>query len=609
MTFTPSTTPIGNWTEAELDALCPDWPTSYIDRYQASGLWQNDTLSDMLERNARLTPEAVALIADNRQWNYAQLQAQVERYAQGFLRLGLKRYDRVVLQLPNCGEFIVALFALMRISALPIMALPAHRYHEIHHFCEFTRAKAIITVKYADGFDFEAMAHSIAKSVPSIAHVVICDTTAAESQPSFKSQHSLPFSALDEPHSDTMTLPPMPCARDLALFQLSGGTTGVSKLIPRHHDSYLCSVRGSNRVCDISRDTRYLVVLPASHNFVLSSPGILGVLHAGGTIVMSPSPLPEPCFRMVQQHQITLTSLVPPLALAWLKFAERSNPISADNSSASPCNTGSPSPKESLASLDLLQIGGARLAEETAQRITTTLDCQLQQVFGMAEGLVNFTRRDEVPHQIHTTQGQPMYPAHDEIRIVDESDTPVREGEVGELLTRGPYTIRGYFNNPKANEDSFTADGFYRTGDLVLINEEGNLVVKGRKKEQINRGGEKISMDEIENILSAHPDVHDAVVVGIADELLGERAVAFVILANTVGTIAAPTFSPVAHAQQVQKLMLYLRQHVAAFKIPDKFHFVREFPLSGIGKNSRKVLRERLLEASKSPIAQPLDCP
>ncbi|MGJ8524974.1 2,3-dihydroxybenzoate-AMP ligase [Halomonadaceae bacterium LMG 33818] len=605
MTFKHSPSSINNWTEAELSALCPDWPTSYIDHYQASGLWQTDTLSDMLERNARLTPDAIALIANNHQWSYTQLQAQVERYAQGFKQLGLKRYDRVVLQLPNCGEFIVALFALLRINVLPIMALPAHRYHEIHHFCEFTRAKAIITLKNADGFDFEAMAHSIAESVPTIEHVVICDTAAPESRHSLTSQHSIPFDALDMPYSDAMCLPPMPCARDLALFQLSGGTTGVSKLIPRRHDSYLCSVRGSNRVCDIARDTRYLVVLPASHNFVLSSPGILGVLHAGGTVVMSTSSLPEDCFRMIQQHQITLTSLVPPLALAWLKFAERSNPVSAHESTSSLRSTESLSPKESLASLGLLQIGGARLAEETAQRITTQLDCPLQQVFGMAEGLVNFTRQDESLHQIHTTQGQPMYPAHDEIKIVDERDIPVPEGEVGELLTRGPYTIRGYFNHPKANEGSFTADGFYRTGDLVLINEEGNLVVKGRKKEQINRGGEKISMDEIENILSAHPDVHDAVVVGIADALLGERAVAFVILANTAGTVEPLLLSPAAHAQHVQKLMLYLRQHVAAFKIPDKFHFVKEFPLSGIGKNSRKVLRERLIEAaSKSPVAR-----
>jgi len=595
---------ITHWTEAQLSALCPDWPTSYIDHYQASGLWQTDTLSDMLERHARHTPDAIALIADDQQWSYSQLQAQVERYAQGFIRLGIRRYDRVVLQLPNCGEFIVALFALLRISALPIMALPAHRYHEMHHFCEFTRAKAIITVKYADGFDFEAMAHSIAESVSTISHVVICDTAVAESRHSLTSHHSIPFNSLDEPYNDTASLPPMPCARDLALFQLSGGTTGVSKLIPRRHDSYLCSVRGSNRICHISRDTRYLVVLPASHNFVLSSPGILGVLHAGGAVVMSNSSLPEHCFRMIQQHQITLTSLVPPLALAWLKFAERSNPVSVNKSTPPLRSVESPSPKERLASLDLLQIGGARLAEETAQRITATLDCQLQQVFGMAEGLVNFTRQDESLHQIHTTQGQPMYPAHDEIKIVDESDTPVCEGHVGELLTRGPYTIRGYFNNPQANEDSFTAEGFYRTGDLVLINEEGNLIVKGRKKEQINRGGEKISMDEIENILSAHPDVHDAVVVGIADELLGERAVAFVILANTAGAIEPPVVSLAVHARHVQTLMLYLRQHVAAFKIPDKFHFVNEFPLSGIGKNSRKVLRERLIEVSKSSAAR-----
>jgi 2,3-dihydroxybenzoate-AMP ligase len=235
-----------------------------------------------------------------------------------------------------------------------------------------------------------------------------------------------------------------------------------------------------------------------------------------------------------------------------------------------------------LASLRMLQVGGAKLPAEAAARVEPVLGCRLQQVFGMAEGLVNYTRPDEPADVVEHTQGRPASPA-DEIRIVDDQDTDVPPGTVGHLLTRGPYTVRGYWRAADHDAVAFTADGFYRTGDLVRLTGTGHLVVTGRAKDQVNRGGEKIAVEEVENHLLSHPAVHDAAVVPLPDAYLGERACAVVV---TRTDVPRPTGAV---------LRAHLRSRgLAAFKIPDRVVLVDAFPVTGVGKVSRAALRTAL---------------
>jgi 2,3-dihydroxybenzoate-AMP ligase len=363
---------------------------------------------------------------------------------------------------------------------------------------------------------------------------------------------------------------PLPAPSDVAFLQLSGGSTGLSKLIPRTHDDYIYSFRASNDICGISRDSVYLAVLPVAHNFTMSSPGTFGLLHAGGTVVLSPMPSPNVAFALIARYRVTITAVVPPLALLWIEAAEHPHP--------------------DLSSLRVLQVGGAKLAIEVARRVQPALGCRLQQVFGMAEGLVNYTRLDDPESIVTETQGRPISP-DDEVRIVDDQDNPVPDGTPGHLLTRGPYTIRAYHNAPEANSRAFTADGFYRTGDVVERRPDGYLVVHGRAVDHINRGGEKISAEEIEGHLLAHPGVHDAVVVAIADEHLGERSCAFVV----------------SRGQQpsVSDIRRWMRERgIAAFKVPDRIIFVDHFPETGVGKISRKELRVALRAQLRQPAGE-----
>jgi 2,3-dihydroxybenzoate-AMP ligase len=228
----------------------------------------------------------------------------------------------------------------------------------------------------------------------------------------------------------------------------------------------------------------------------------------------------------------------------------------------------------------VLQVGGAKFLPESAKRVRPALGCTLQQVFGMAEGLVNYTRLNDPEPLIVETQGRPISP-DDEILILDDRGEPVPDGEPGALLTRGPYTIRAYHDDPSANARAFTEDGFYRTGDIVRRTTEGYLVVMGRATDHINRAGEKISAEEVEDHLLAHPQIFDAAVVGVPDPYLGERSCAFVIASG-----AKPK------ASEIKSWMR--RRDIAEFKTPDQVVFVDAFTTTAVGKISRKELRAQL---------------
>ncbi|ARF66752.1 (2,3-dihydroxybenzoyl)adenylate synthase [Paenibacillus larvae subsp. pulvifaciens] len=523
---------------------CPTWPEEFAKLYRKEGCWRGETFGGMLRERAARHRERIAVTCGKKQLSYGELDTRADRLTAGFHKLGIKQMDRVVVQLPNIIEFFEICFALFRIGALPIFALPSHRSSEIAYFCEFSEAKAYIITDKHVGFDFRKLARQVQERVPSLQSVIV----AGEPEE---------FMGLSELHMDPAYQPEVK-ASDVAFLQLSGGTTGLPKLIPRTHDDYIYSLRVSAEICKLNQESIYLAVLPVAHNYPLSSPGVLGTLYAGGRVVLASGASPDEAFPLIEKERVTITALVPPLALIWLEAAS--------------------SRSDDLSSLQVLQVGGAKFSRETARRVRPTFGCTLQQVFGMAEGLINYTRLDDPENIIIHTQGRPMS-EYDEIRIVDEEDRDVEPGQIGHLLTRGPYTIRGYYKAEEHNVKSFTSDGFYRTGDLVKVNELGYLIVEGRSKDQINRGGEKVAAEEVENHLLAHTAVHDVAIVSMPDEYLGERSCAFVI--------------PRGHAPGEGELKTFLKERgLAAYKIPDRIEFIASFPKTGVGKVSKKELRK-----------------
>ncbi|MFW0794701.1 AMP-binding protein [Gordonia sp. CPCC 205515] len=518
------------------------WPPELVDHYRSAGLWQGQTFDDVLRERAA-DPEVAgrtAVVDIDRRLTYAELHERVDRLAAGLAALGIRPDDRVLLQIPNRVAYVETVFAVFRARAIPVFALPAHRETELVGIAQSAGVVAIIAPRTDGGFDYRALADTVAAQVDSVSHIIDCDDL-----------ETLFTEPVDHGRADP---------GELAFLQLSGGSTGIPKLIPRTHDDYLYSVRRSNDVCGVSADTVFMATLPVSHNFPMSSPGILGTLYAGGVVALTASPQPSVAWELVQRERVTMTGLVPPLARLWTETAERGT-------------------EHDISSLETIQVGGARCPDELARRFGPALGVTLQQVFGMAEGLVCYTRLDDPIDAVTTTQGRPMSD-DDQVRLVDEDGEPVTSGP-GFLETQGPYTIRSYWQD--ASPSSFAPDGWYRTGDIVELTAEGNFIVRGRGGDRVNRGGEKVSAEQIEEQLLTHPAVRDAIVVGVSDEYLGERTCAYVIPAN-------PDEPP-----NVATIRKFVREAgLAEWKLPDLVKVVDGFPETGVGKVSRKKLRQLL---------------
>ncbi|WP_290705173.1 AMP-binding protein, partial [Gordonia sp. UBA5067] len=508
-----------------------------------------------------------------RNLTYRELLDQSRRLANGLIdELGLRPGDRAVVQFPNVVEYVEVVFALFDAGVLPVFALASHTAGDIADLVARAGAAAYLTVDSFGGTDFRSRAE----------HLAGVGTTTPAGRPLATVVAELdradPWAAVRSANAESTGRSGAPS--DIAFLQLSGGTTGAPKLIGRTHDDYLYSVRESVRICGLDESSVFGVVLPVSHNFTMSSPGILGALHTGARIVMVPATDARTVLATVAAAGITQLSVVPPLVTAWLDSPEAE--------------------RYDVSALRVLQVGGAKLAESVARRVPDLFpNATLQQVFGMAEGLVNYTRLDDAVERIVATQGRPISPG-DEVRVVDAAGAEVPAGQEGSLQTRGPYTIREYWHG--ASPESFTPDGFYRTGDRVIRDADGYLVVVGRDKDQINRAGEKIAPTEVEGALLTHPAVRDASVVGVPDDRLGERTVAYVI--PTAAAVAAGTL-PDGFAVRG-----FLRAAgLAGFKIPDEVLIVEEFPTTAVGKVSKKDQRvDAAAPESPGPAsADPLD--
>lgn len=543
------------------------WPELFAAKYRSEGCWNGWTLYAYLRDSQERFADKTAIVDDNVRLSYTELLKLVDRLAQRLYEKGFRPQDTVVIQLPNRWELVVFLFACLRLGVVPVMALPGHRAFEIGYFIDHVEAKGLAIPDSLRSFDHLGMGIELKGRCPTLSTLFVLNSGQSELDSGAIDLDQLILAGDDQVDPQKLATDLGPSSEEIALFLLSGGTTGVPKLIPRTHDDYGYNFRISSERCRFSADTVYGTFLPASHNFPLACPGILGTLHLGGTVVMGRSPEPSYALSLIEKEGITVTAVVPAVAQKWLEHF-------------------SSNPKYNLSSLDVLQVGGARMAPELAFRVGPVLGCKLQQVFGMAEGLVNYTDLDDPEETICETQGRPMSP-FDEIRIVDEQGAEVPEGEMGQLLTRGPYTLRGYYRAPEHNQKAFTDDGWYRTGDVVRRDSSGSLVVLGRTKDLINRAGEKISAEEIENLLYRISNVEHAAVVSLPDAQKGELVCAVIVLKDKDKTLTLDSLRSE-----------FDRFEIAGYKYPERLELVDELPLTNVGKIDKAKLRSELLSSS-----------
>lgn len=548
--------------DGSLEGFVP-FPAERAAAYRAAGYWAGRTLDSVLADAAARWPERTAVVnalAPDSGLTYAELDEQAHRAAVGLRGVGIAAGDRVLLQLPNGREFAVALFGLLRAGAIPVLCLPGHRAAELSHFADVSGATGLLIADATSGFDYPAMAAGLVAEHPVLEHVIV------DGEPG----PFIPWARLRDRASAPLPAP-RPDPSSPAVLLVSGGTTGTPKLIPRTHDDYLFNATASAEVCRLTADDVYLVALSAGHNFPLACPGLLGAMTVGATTVFGADPSPEAAFAAIDRHGVTVTALVPPLAKLW----------------AQACEWEPVTPK----TLRLLQVGGARLDPADARLVRTALTPGLQQVFGMAEGLLNYTRLDDPPEIVEHTQGRPLCAA-DELRVVDAAGHPVAPGDEGELLVRGPYTLNGYYRAERDNQRCFDPDGFFRSGDLVRLRPDGYLQVTGRVKDVICRAGETISAADLEEQMLSHPAIFAAAAVPLPDPYLGEKICAAVVFDGAAVTLAELN----AHLDG---------RGVAAHTRPDVLVALPALPTTPIGKIDKKAIAAQLAQPQETE--SPLD--
>jgi 2,3-dihydroxybenzoate---[aryl-carrier protein] ligase len=527
-------------------------PPEFAAGYRAKGYWEDVPLGRYYAEVFKSHGDRAAMISGDERVTYAQLERRVERLALHLLDLRVTPLDRWVVQLPNVPDFVYLYFALERLGAIPIMALAGHRWNEINAFFEISGATGYAVSEKVADFDTAPLVRAVREAHTEVRVVLGLEQIRGLLQ----KEPKLGAGLLDTIEVD----PDEPC-----ILQLSGGTTGVPKLIPRTNNDYVYNTKAAVAVNDVGPDDCLLVALPIAHNFPLASPGLSGFFWKGARIVLTESARANDVFPLIERERITHLELVPALLIRYINAPSIA--------------------QHDLTSVRVINTGGQKLQPEVKRRAESLFpNATVQEVFGMAEGLLMFVRLDDSEEVRYETAGRPVC-EDDEILIVDDDREPVADGEIGELLVRGPYTLRGYYNVPEYNARTFTPEGFYCSGDLLRRHPSGNYIVEGRKKDLINRGGEKISAEEIENLILSHPAVLNVACVPMPDPVLGERMCAFVI----------PKPGRTLTLKEITAFLL--DKGLAKFKLPERLELSDDLPLTKFGKVAKNVLTKQLAES------------
>jgi 2,3-dihydroxybenzoate-AMP ligase len=538
--------------------LAPPFRPELAERYRAAGLWGARSIAREFTAVAEQHPSGLAVVAEQGSLTYAELDERSDRIGAGLLGLGLDPGDRVVFQVTNRLETVLAWYACLKAGLVPVATLAAHRAHEIGEIARQSAAAAHL-VEAGLQFDLVAFAHDIAADQPSIRHVITigampsAETTVLETLGADLDDEEI-RSRIDKAQGSVGP-------DDLAALQLSGGTTGVPKLIPRRHAEYWYNAAAYARRLGWTPATKVGHLIPIVHNA-----GITCAVHAahscGATLVLG-TPDAEASLGLLSQAGINAALI------------------------------GHGHFGAILQSGFLNQLPALRQVVLSGTKVPDALFDELErrgiwsgQLFGMGEGLFVMSRLDDPREARLRTVGTPLSEL-DEVRILlPGSEVEASYGEVGELCCRGPYTVPGYYAAAERNALAFTTDGFYRTGDLARWKSyEGKpqLLIEGRIKDVINRGGEKINAEEIELLLLRHPAIHQAAVVAMPDTRLGERSCAYVV---TDAVVDLPA---------VQLFLASLG--VAKFKWPERVEQLADLPRTNVGKIDKAQLRDRVAAA------------
>jgi 2,3-dihydroxybenzoate-AMP ligase len=530
-----------------------------VEKYNKYRWWLGLTWGDMFDKATDLYPQKECLADDSSRFTYEQLREKVDRLALSFMELGIAQRDFVLLQIPNWHEYIIAFYALQKIGAITVLLIARHGLAEIKHVCSLTHPVAWIGPDQYKKTEYLPMIQELIEDNKELKHLI---SVRAQENKAFIPLEKLIDAGKLTPSSLAGLAARRPDPMEVSMILLTGGTTGLPKAVPRTHNDYIASVEYHSRAWEITSNDVVLSAAPVSHAQAMHN-GVGGAFFNFAKYVITDSTEAQDICGIIEREKVTAFPTVPAIVQRMLTFENIE--------------------QYDISSLSKIYAGGAPSTPEMVKSIYDKLDCKFINAFGSAEGSGAMTRLDADIETICTTVGKIDCP-YAKFKIVDQNGQEVPVDHEGELITKGPNIFTGYFKSHEDNMMTFTEDGFFKTGDLAKIDRQGTIMITGRIKETILRGGETISAVGIERLISSHPNVADVAVIGMPDKALGERICAYVQLKE--GT-----------ALPFEELITYLRNSGASvMQLPERVEFIERIPLTNIGKADKKALKEDIVK-------------
>jgi non-ribosomal peptide synthetase component E (peptide arylation enzyme) len=528
-----------------------------VDRYIATGAWGPRSLPAAFREAAATHAERTALITPDTRLTYRELDTRSDAVAAGLLGSGLLPGERVLLQLTNSATTVVAWYGLLKAGLIPVCTLAIHRRLEIEQIGRQSGAVAHVVQADFPSFDLVGLAEQVAGLLPTMRQLVTVG--AAPGTPGLRIEGLQDHEVSDKERARLLEIADSLDVHGPAVLQLSGGTTGTPKIIPRLHAEYRYNADLTSIHWGHTEQSVLAFGLPLAHNAALTNG--LHAAHGVGAALLLATPAADVMLPLMAEHGATWTMSPPGLAREYL-----AHPVF----------------DAAVARLGTWVLTAARVPRPVFDELIRR-GVHVTQAFGMSEGLFLFTPLDAIADLRAESVGTPIS-ALDEIRVLRPgSEVEVSEGETGELAARGPYTIRGYLAEPERNREAFTADGFYRSGDLVRARRyEGTLSysIEGRVKDLIDRGGEKVNAEEVELLVAGHPAVAEIALVAMPDPRLGERSCAYVVPQDPENP---PTLADIRTYLEAAGL--------AKYKWPERLELIDVLPRTQVGKVSKVTLR------------------
>jgi fatty-acyl-CoA synthase len=518
------------------------------------------SLAESLTLRVQEDPRRTFVACGERRLSYQQIDAQANALAASLHELGIEAGDRIALTLPNWAEFVVATFAAARLGAVIVPLNPRFTPPELQYMLRHSESVAVVTAENWDGVDYLARFEQFLGILPDLQYVISVGEEDLWYDDRIHQYEDLLSSGAGREYPQWEG-----GAEETFAILYTSGTMGKPKGVTLTHANLMSNAALGAEALGLVQDDVVFGVNTLFNAFGIGT-GVLGTMAAGATLVLQEGMDAGSMLETIERERVTVFHGVPTSFVLCLTHPDRG--------------------ERNLGTLRTGIVAGAPASEELVQRIQREMVPGIRVGYGLTETgnlvAVN-TGQDPASKQI-TTVGRPLPGV--EVRVLDVDGSVLPEESVGELAVRGPGVMSGYYRQPGETAQVFTGEGFFLTGDLGMLDEEGFLHILGRRKEMIIRGGFNVYPREVEDRLHAHPAVLDVALVGLPDEILGEVACACIV----------PVEGAIVTGEEIRD---FCREVLADYKVPDLVRFLDEFPLTGSGK-VRRVELARMIAAEES---------